>query len=226
MALTSKKNKPLNGKTVYFNEVFLKPANDNQIQMMKSIEENILTLAYGVAGSGKSTLAIYMGIKALLSGKYRKLIIMKPPVEAGRSLGYLPGDQYAKQEPFLESIMDIIEDFGIPSHVVEELVIEGKIEIGVLQYSRGKNFNKCFVIVDESQNLDSDSWFLILSRLADDSKLVMVGDSFQTDVKNSGLEDGIKKLEGIENIGMIRFRPEDCMRGEFVKSVIRAYGRY
>src|ERR1700733_9559506 len=172
--LRNNRNHTLNGKTAYFENLYFKPANAIQADMLQSIESNILTVGYGAAGTGKTTIAIVAAFKALLSGKFKKIIFLKPPVESGHSLGFLPGTIDEKISAYTQSSLDIMKKY-IPDYVIDELIEEGRIELTVLNYERGKNYDECFIILDEAQNATPKEFFLLLSRIFDNSKLVIVG---------------------------------------------------
>jgi phosphate starvation-inducible PhoH-like protein len=197
----------------------------NQEKFIDNIKSNVVSFAVGSPGTGKTFLAVACALEMLLNQEVKKIIITRPTVPAGPDIGFLPGDVDEKLSPWLVPIFDAISKL-IPKSLAEDLMGMGKIEIAPITFVRGRNFEDCFVIVDEAENLDRKSFYLLLTRLCDGSKMVFSGDSSQIDLKNvfeSGLVDAVHKFKNKENFSVTEFTIEDCRRSAVVQEVIKAY---
>ncbi len=198
----------------------------NQYKFMQLIKKNDLIFSIGPAGTGKTFLAVLMAVSALKKGDISKIIITRPAVEAGESLGYLPGDLTEKINPYLMPIYDALD--AILSQEVKDRYIEkGVIEIMPLAYMRGRTLNDAFIILDEAQNTTDKQMLMFLTRLGFNSKMIINGDITQIDLninKNqSGLVSAINKLKDIDSIGIIEFTNSDVVRNPLVQTIIEKF---
>jgi len=201
------------------------PQTSRQAELVDSINRNTVTFAVGAPGTGKTFVGMAMALKALFDKKCEKIIVTRPTISSGPDIGYLPGTEEEKMAPFLVPIMDAIYKL-IPQIIADDLIDAGKIEIASISFVRGRNFENAYVIVDEAENLDRKSFYLLLTRVCEGSKIIFCGDSSQIDLRNtsdSGLEDAIQKFTNKEEFGVVEFTIEDCRRSPMVKEVIRAY---
>ncbi len=198
--------------------------NKKQLHYYNTIMENQITVATGVAGTSKTFIACYAALCSLAAGEVDRIIVTKPTVEIGKTQGYLPGDLDEKMEPFVRSVLNCFEQLiGIPQ--TNNLVYSKKqVEVLPLQMIRGLTLDNCFIIADEMQNADYSQIKALLTRLGEDSVLVMNGDVEQTDLKEySGLPAAIQILEGIDGVGFVEFNIDDIVRSGIVKDIIINY---
>ena len=168
-----------------------------------------------------------MAISQLLAGNVERIIISRPAVEAGEKLGFLPGDMREKVDPYLRPLYDAIFDM-LPSDQVERRLENGEIEVAPLAFMRGRTLSHAYVILDEAQNTTVEQMKMFLTRLGDDSKMIVTGDPSQIDLPRgvkSGLVDAMEKLEGIEGIALCRLQASDVMRHPLVSRIVRAYDK-
>lgn len=197
----------------------------NQKKFIATMQEKDLTFGIGAAGSGKTYLAVAYGLSLVLSGAVEKMIITRPVVEAGESLGFLPGDLTEKIDPYLRPIDDAVGEI-LGSDQVKKLKESGQIEIAPLAYMRGRTLKRAFILLDEAQNTKTMQMKMFLTRLGERSKMVITGDGSQTDLSHkdkSGLQDAIKKLATFPEVGMVEFDTSDVQRHGLVKKIIAAY---
>lgn len=212
---------PETGKTIV-------PKTINQAHYMSAIHKSPITISIGPAGTGKTYLAVAVGVKFLLTGRVERIILTRPAVEAGESLGYLPGDFIQKINPYLRPLYDALFDI-LPYERISKYMEKGIIEIAPLAYMRGRTLNKAFVILDEAQNTTSSQMKMFLTRLGNNSKMVISGDITQIDLekpKQSGLLAAQKILHGIDEITFIEFLKEDICRHPIVEKIIAAYEKH
>ncbi len=204
------------------------PRGRNQRDYIKSINKNDINFGIGPAGTGKTYLAVASAIDALLKEKVDRIILMRPAVEAGEKLGFLPGDLSQKVDPYLRPLYDALyEMLGIER--TEKYIEKGIIEIAPLAYMRGRTLNNSFIIVDESQNTTKEQMKMILTRMGFGSYLLINGDLTQIDLpKNieSGLEHAVQVVNGTDDIYVINFDPKDVVRHPLVRKIIDAYERF
>ena len=204
------------------------PRGKNQRDYIKSINKNDINFGIGPAGTGKTYLAVASAIDALLKEKVDRIILMRPAVEAGEKLGFLPGDLSQKVDPYLRPLYDALyEMLGIER--TEKYIEKGIIEIAPLAYMRGRTLNNSFIIVDESQNTTKEQMKMILTRMGFGSYLLINGDLTQIDLpKNveSGLEHAVQVVNGTDDIYVINFDPKDVVRHPLVRKIIDAYERF
>ncbi|MDE1506171.1 PhoH family protein [Ligilactobacillus salivarius] len=200
--------------------------NYSQRQYVQMIKNNDLTFGIGPAGTGKTYLAVVMAVAALKRREVDRLILTRPAVEAGESLGFLPGDLKEKVDPYLRPIYDALNSILGAEHV-ERLIERGVIEIAPLAYMRGRTLDKAFVILDEAQNTTRAQMKMFLTRLGFGSKMIVNGDASQIDLpkghSQSGLVDAENRLKGLSHIAFVNFDANDVVRHPVVSEIIRAY---
>ncbi|MBI1326356.1 MAG: AAA family ATPase [Alphaproteobacteria bacterium] len=199
----------------------VKPRTDGQRELMDSIKERNLTLAIGPAGTGKTYLAISAAVDALEAGTVERIILSRPAMEAGESIGYLPGDMHEKMAPYLRPLYDALGD-RLGGKRVRQLLEDGTIEIAPVGFMRGRTLNNAFVVIDEAQNCTYTQLKMLLSRLGWHSTMVVTGDPNQSDLLDgmSGLADISAKLEKVGNVGVVRLRPVDIVRHPLVAEML------
>ena len=206
----------------------IKPRTVNQSKYLGEIEEKVITIAIGPAGTGKTYLAVASAISALLSKKVSRIILARPAVEAGESLGFLPGDYEEKVKPYLIPLYDAIFDM-MPQRKIQMYMDNGVIEIAPLAFMRGRNLKDSFVILDEAQNTTHTQMKMFLTRIGEGSKAVVTGDITQIDLPDkttSGLIELQDILLGLEDISFVYLSEKDVVRNPVVEKVVRAYKRY
>ena len=204
------------------------PRGNNQRSYIKSINQNDINFGIGPAGTGKTYLAVASAVDALLQEKVDRIILMRPAVEAGEKLGFLPGDLSQKVDPYLRPLYDALyEMLGIER--TEKYLEKGIVEIAPLAYMRGRTLNNSFIIVDESQNTTKEQMKMILTRMGFGSYLLINGDLTQIDLpKNieSGLAHAVRVVNDTEDIGVVNFDSKDIVRHPLVRKIIDAYKRF
>lgn len=199
-----------------------------QKRYVNAIKNNTIVLGVGPAGTGKTYLAVAMAVKAFREHKVRKIILTRPAVEAGEKLGFLPGDLQDKVDPYLRPLYDALFDmFGAESF--GRYMEKGIIEVAPLAYMRGRTLDEAFIILDEAQNTTSEQIKMFLTRLGNESRMVITGDITQIDLpdtKKSGLVEAVKILKGIDDIEIHRFTEKDVVRHKLVQDIIKAYEKY
>ena len=199
--------------------------SEKQAQYIKALKENDITIALGPAGTGKSFLAVSVAITMLMEKKVEKVILSRPAVEAGEKLGFLPGDMKDKVDPYLRPLYDALYDlFGFEK--IKKKIDTGQIEIAPLAFMRGRTLKNSFAILDEAQNATSTQIKMFLTRIGENSKLVVNGDPSQIDLinkSNSGLMKSRKILNKIKEIKTIEFDHRDVVRHPLVSKIIQAY---
>ena len=204
------------------------PIGNNQRSYIESINQNDINFGIGPAGTGKTYLAVASAVDALLKEKVDRIILMRPAVEAGEKLGFLPGDLSQKVDPYLRPLYDALyEMLGIER--TEKYLEKGIVEIAPLAYMRGRTLNNSFIIVDESQNTTKEQMKMILTRMGFGSYLLINGDLTQIDLpKNieSGLAHAVRVVNDTEDIGVVNFDSKDIVRHPLVRKIIDAYKRF
>ena len=201
------------------------PRGKNQKTYINNIQMNEINFGIGPAGTGKTYLAVAAAVDALLNEKVDRIILIRPAVEAGEKLGFLPGDLSQKVDPYLRPLYDALYDM-LGTEKTEKLIANGIVEIAPLAYMRGRTLNNSFIIVDESQNTTKEQMKMVLTRMGFGSSLVINGDLTQIDLpKNikSGLSHAIEVVQGTEGIGFTTFTSADVVRHPLVKKIIDAY---
>ncbi|MDO8748361.1 MAG: PhoH family protein [Candidatus Omnitrophota bacterium] len=201
------------------------PKTSTQNEYIQAIKQHDIVFGVGPAGTGKTYLAMAMAVEALRKGYFRRIILTRPAVEAGESLGYLPGTLYEKILPFLRPLYDALYDM-MEGVQIEKYIEIGTIEVAPLAYMRGRTLNDAFIILDEAQNCTVEQLKMFLTRLGFDSKVVITGDITQTDLpggKPVGLCLALDILKTIEGIGFVYFSGKDVVRHELVRKIVAAY---
>lgn len=210
----------VSGKSVY-------PKSIRQRQYIEAMNSNQIIFGIGPAGTGKTFLAVAYALSLILNGKKQKLILTRPVVEAGESLGFLPGDLSQKLNPYLRPLYDAME-WLLPPLVIKRLEENGAIEIAPLAYMRGRSIHNACVILDEAQNTTKEQMQMFLTRIGENSTAVVTGDISQIDLprnKDSGLVHASQILHGIDGISFVRFASGDVVRSRIVQRIIDAYAK-
>ncbi|MBP5342685.1 PhoH family protein [bacterium] len=198
------------------------PKTLSQVEYLKALNKNNIILSYGPAGVGKTYIAVLDAVKRFKSGQYSKIILSRPIVEAGESLGYLPGEIKEKVDPYLTPLYDSLYEL-LGKRTVEDLIENGIIEIAPLAYMRGRTLENAYVILDEAQNTTRKQIKLFLTRLGFNAKMVITGDLTQVDLlnsKDSGLKFAIDRLSNIPGIKIMEFNNNDVVRNPLVQRII------
>lgn len=201
----------------------IRAQNESQQLLLDAIDSASLSFAIGSAGTGKTYLAVAKAVEALDAGDVRRIILSRPAVEAGESLGFLPGDLEQKLSPYLRPLYDALCD-RLSSKRLKALMAEGVIEIAPIAYMRGRTLNNAYILIDEAQNCTYGQLKMLLTRLGWNSSMVVTGDPEQTDLLPgmSGLSEVVDKLEAVENVKIVRFNRGDVVRHPLVADVIDA----
>lgn len=198
----------------------------NQYKLIDEIKNNNLVFAIGPAGTGKTFLAVLLAINALRKNEVNKIIITRPAVEAGESLGFLPGDLKEKIDPYLMPIYDALDSI-LGSEQKDKYIEKGIIEVMPLAYMRGRTLDQAFIILDEAQNTTEKQMLMFLTRLGFNSKMIVNGDITQIDLNisrnSSGLVTAMNKLRNIEKISFVEFNNDDVVRNPLVQKIIEKY---
>lgn len=199
----------------------IKPRSEGQQELMQAIEDYNLTLAIGPAGTGKTYLAISSAVQALEKGNIERIVLSRPAMEAGESLGYLPGDMHEKMAPYLRPLYDALGD-RMGGKRVRQSIEEGTIEIAPIGFMRGRTLNNSFVVIDEAQNCTYGQLKMVLSRLGWHSKMVVTGDPDQSDLLAgiSGLSEIARRLETLKNVAVCKLTQGDIVRHPLVAEML------
>ena len=203
----------------------VQPRSINQRKYVEAIEANDMTFGVGPAGTGKTYLAVAMAVAAMNAKKVSRIILVRPAVEAGEKLGFLPGSLQEKVDPYLRPLYDALYDLLEPERV-DKMLEKNIIEVAPLAFMRGRTLNDAFIIMDEAQNTTTEQMKMFLTRLGNNSKAVITGDITQIDLPNprkSGLVDAINVLDGVEGIAFCHFEDGDVVRHALVQRIVRAY---
>ncbi len=208
-------------------KIIIKPKSINQKKFIDTINKNTITFGIGAAGTGKTFLAVASAVYALENGHVKKIILVRPAIEAGEKLGFLPGDLAEKIDPYLQPLYDsLYECLGFDN--VNKLLEKNIIEIAPLAYMRGRTLNDAFIILDEAQNTTISQMQMFLTRIGYGSSTVVTGDVSQIDLpreSSSGLKDCLEFILKIKGIDAVNFEPKDVMRHKIVTSIITEYGK-
>ncbi len=205
--------------------LLIKPRNKGQRQIVASSMKNDIVFAIGPAGTGKTYMAVTLAVKALKEKQVKRIVLSRPAVDAGESLGFLPGDMKEKVDPYLRPLYDALGDM-IHSEKLKYYMENNTVEVVPLAYMRGRTLNNAFVIVDEAQNATEMQFKMLLTRLGEYSRMIITGDDSQIDLppkQRSGLLQALRILPDIEGIGYVRMRTSDVIRHRLVKDIIKAY---
>lgn len=205
--------------------VIVKSRTENQGKLVDAIKTDDMVFAIGPAGTGKTYTAVAMAVKALKEKQVKRIVLTRPAVEAGESLGFLPGDLKEKLDPYLQPLYDALRDM-IPPEKLNDLIYNGFIQIAPLAFMRGRTLDNAFVILDEAQNATESQFKMFLTRMGQSAKFVITGDVTQVDLPKkqpSGLIQSLKILKNIPGISFIHFNEKDVIRHRLVKDIILAY---
>ncbi len=203
----------------------IRPRTAGQAHYIEAIRKHDIVFAIGPAGTGKTYLAVAMAVQALKRRMLRKIVLVRPAVEAGESLGFLPGDLQAKINPYLRPLQDALHEM-IDHDQIKLFMEQDVIEVIPLAYMRGRTLSEAFIILDEAQNTTVPQMKMFLTRMGENSKIVIAGDITQVDLPTptrSGLMDALTRLEDIEGIGFTRLSSSDIVRHRLVQEIVRAY---
>jgi phosphate starvation-inducible PhoH-like protein len=201
------------------------PRTPNQAAYIRALKQYEMVFALGPAGTGKSFLAVAMAVTMLQSGQVERIILSRPAVEAGERLGFLPGDVKEKVDPYLRPLYDALYDL-LPGDQVTKRLETGEIEVAPLAFMRGRTLANAYIIVDEAQNTTPMQMKMLLTRMGENSRMVVTGDLTQIDLAAgtvSGLRDAAEILDGMEGVAFIHFGHADVVRHELVARIARAY---
>jgi phosphate starvation-inducible PhoH-like protein len=201
------------------------PRTQGQARYIQSIRDHDITFAIGPAGTGKTYLAVAVAVEALKHHQIRKIVLVRPAVEAGESLGFLPGDLHAKINPYLRPLLDALHEM-IDYDQMKRYMEQDVIEVVPLAYMRGRTLNESFIILDEAQNTTIAQMKMFLTRMGQGSKIVISGDTTQIDLPRpsaSGLVDAVARLRDIPGVNIVQLNKSDIVRHRLVQDIVRAY---
>ena len=204
---------------------FIKVKNLNQFKYLETIDNSTITFGIGPAGTGKTFLAVASAVKMYSENKIKKIVLTRPAVEAGERLGYLPGDLSQKIDPYLVPLFDSLEYF-FGNETLQYLIEKRNIEIVPLAYMRGRTLNDACIILDEAQNATISQIKMFLTRLGENSKMIITGDETQIDLNNrtfSGLKKTRKNLSKIEEVSVLEFENTDIVRNKIVSKILEVF---
>ena len=208
-------------------KITIRPKSKSQQEYVKAIMDNDLTFGIGAAGTGKTYLAVACAIYLLEKDLIKKIFLVRPAIEAGEKLGFLPGDLSEKVNPYLQPIYDALDEI-LGAERVNKLIEKKVIEIAPLAYMRGRTLNDAFILLDEGQNTTIAQMEMFLTRIGFGSKAVVTGDTSQIDLprdSRSGLKDCLEFMPKINGAHITKFKPNDVMRHKIVKDIIKEYDK-
>ena len=223
--IDEKKNIDLNNIVLKTKKRHIYPRSQTQAKYILEMMDNELVFGLGPAGTGKTYLAVALAVSMMLDGTIDKIILSRPAVEAGENLGFLPGDLKDKVDPYLRPLYDALYEM-LPAEQVDKKLAAGEIEIAPLAFMRGRTLSNAFVILDEAQNTTPMQMKMFLTRLGENSRMVVNGDLSQVDLPRgtiSGLKDALATLKNIKGIGSVTFSAEDVVRHGLVAKIVCAY---
>ena len=227
--MTQKRTTPRQKAQLYSSVKQVEPRNETQEKYLETIDNNIVTFGVGPAGTGKTYLAMFQAVTYLWAKKstdIRRIVLTRPVVEAGERLGFLPGLLEDKMDPFMRPLYDsLYEMVGVQDG--RSKIANGSIEIAPIAFMRGRTFTNAFIIVDEAQNCTYEQLKMVLTRLGENTKLVISGDMSQSDLNGkSGLGRIVDAVAGTNNVGVIKFGSQDVVRSEIVRDLLASMNRY
>lgn len=202
--------------------------SENQQKLVHAYQEHDMIFATGPAGSGKTYMSIALAVRSLKNKEIRKIVLSRPAVEAGEKLGFLPGDMRDKIDPYLQPLYDALEDM-IPAQKLREMMEQNIIQIAPLAFMRGRTLNDAVVILDEAQNTTSAQIKMFLTRMGNNTKMIITGDCSQVDLPRgvrSGLSEALEILDGVKGIGFIHMDKKDIVRHKLVSRIVDAYDKH
>jgi phosphate starvation-inducible PhoH-like protein len=211
---------------VYSRHIVIRARTPGQAAYINAVRENDLVFCVGPAGSGKTYLAVAMAVAMLKSGQIQRIVLVRPAVEAGEKLGFLPGDMAAKVNPYLRPLFDAMHDM-MTYDQIKRFIANDVIEVAPLAFMRGRTLNNSAIILDEAQNTTVSQMLMFLTRLGNNSKMIVTGDDSQVDLEkpeSSGMTDALRRLKNIPGIGIIRLEQQDIVRHRLVQNIVTAYG--
>lgn len=203
------------------------PRSENQLKLVKAYQKHDLVFAIGPAGTGKTYVSIALAVRALKHKEIRRIILSRPAVEAGEKLGFLPGDMREKIDPYLQPLYDALEEM-IPQVKLQEYIDSNIIQIAPLAFMRGRTLNDAVVILDEAQNTTSSQLKMFLTRMGQNTKMIVTGDKTQIDLpasQRSGLIEALTILKGVSGISFVELTRKDIVRHKLVARIVEAYER-
>jgi len=212
---------------VYLRHTVICPRTEGQTRYVDAIRDHDLVFCVGPAGTGKTYLAVAMAVAMLKAARIQRIVLVRPAVEAGEKLGFLPGDMQAKVNPYLRPLFDAMHDM-MTFEQIRRFIANDVIEVAPLAFMRGRTLNNCVVILDEAQNTTRAQMLMFLTRLGHDSKMIVTGDDSQIDLaapEASGVTDALRRLRGMEGTAIVRLEPQDIVRHPLVNNIVAAYTR-
>jgi phosphate starvation-inducible PhoH-like protein len=205
----------------------IEPRSRTQAAYVSELFNRSMVFGIGPAGTGKTYLAVAAAVSMFLDGHVDRIILSRPAVEAGERLGFLPGTEKDKMDPYMRPLYDALGDM-LPGKQVTKLMEEGKIEIAPLAFMRGRTLSNAFVVLDEAQNTTEMQMKMFLTRMGEGAHMAITGDPSQIDLPRgtrSGMVQAVRLLEGVEDIGFVRFSASDVVRHPLVARIVKAYDR-
>lgn len=203
----------------------LRAKTDGQSKYVEAIRQNDLVFCLGPAGTGKTYLAVAAALESMMTRQIKRLVLVRPAVEAGEKLGFLPGDMEAKVHPYLRPLLDALQEM-VDSHQIKNYFENDVIEIAPLAFMRGRTLNDSFIILDEGQNATIPQMKMFLTRMGMGSKIVVTGDVTQVDLPGgvaNGLDDAVRRLGSLARVAVVRMEKSDIVRHPLVQAIVEAY---
>jgi phosphate starvation-inducible PhoH-like protein len=223
------RTRPFEARTldVFVSSASLSPRGEGQRRYVQAIQDHDLIFCVGPSGTGKTYLAVAVAVTQLKQQRIKRIVLVRPAVEAGEKLGYLPGDLQAKVNPYLRPLFDAMHDM-MSFEQIKRFMQNDIIEVVPLAFMRGRTLNHALIILDEAQNATVSQMLMFLTRLGNQSKMVVTGDESQSDLPNGeprGFSDAIHRLEGVEGVAVVRLQQSDIVRHPLVQRVVEVYSR-
>lgn len=226
--------KPASGSALFDEQIVIQtlkrlitPYSNHQTKYIKELFKKDMVFSVGPAGTGKTYLAVAVAVSMFLDHRFERIVLVRPAVEAGEKIGFLPGDMKDKVDPYMQPLYDALYDM-MPGEKVQKHIENRIIEIAPLAFMRGRTLRNAFIILDEAQNATPTQMKMFLTRMGEGSKMAITGDLTQIDLPGniqSGLEDAVNKLSGIDEISFVKFDKADIVRHSLVSKIVNAYDR-